>query len=244
MHHGLLVVVSVGLSALGCAEQLQLLDRGPVGGVSLCSFWPPPPSSTIWLTEPSQARHSESLSSLAQELELSLHEGGYWQQRWYPIGIGQSHGFAVTTRLEQIEDDRQPLPRARWSSLYPDAANLRWLMQARAPTLPQPGRYRVLLIAYTDLPIGRTANAPVWNQETIMDWPDAPRASSPGDVAVSALVPIGYRLAIYEYEYGRNDLDERGKLRPRPVEDANAKSSPLTRVLESRGFTARSKEPF
>ncbi len=235
------VVVPVALSALGCAEQLQLLDRGPVGGVSPCSFWPPPPSSTTWLAEPSQSLHHAPLSSVALELELSLREGGYSEQRWYPIGMGQGHGFAVTTRLEQLEDAGQPSPRARWSSLYLEAANLRWLAQARTPTLPHRGRYRLLLLAYTDLPIGRTAHAPIWNEDTIMDWPDAPRASSPSDAIVSARSPDDYRLAIFEYEYGWNDVDERGKWLP-PRAETTSGNSPLSIPLGARGFTPRRVE--
>lgn len=244
MRTGLFMVLGVALCALGCAEQLQLLDRGPVGGVSPCSFWPPPPSSTTWLTESSKARHPESLSTLAQELELSLQEGGYTQQRWYPIGAGQSHGFAVTTRLEQLDDGREPLRRERWSSLYADAANLRWLAQARTPALPHAGRYRSLLLAYTDLPIGETSNAPIWNEETIMDWPDAPRASSPSNIAVSMLAPDGYRLTIFEYEYGWDDADDRGRWIPPRSAAASKRSPPLAAALEARGFRLRRAEQF
>jgi hypothetical protein len=186
------------------------------------------------------------LGFVARELELSLREGGYSQQRWYPIGMGSGHGFAVTTRLEQLEDDGRPSPSARWSSLYADAANLRWLMQARTPRLPHPGHYRVLLFAYTDLSIDKTGNAPIWNQETIMDWPNAPHASAPGDIPVSALAPCGYRLAIYEYEYEyrSNDTDDRGKLLPRHAETASGKSPPVAAPLEARGFTLRAAGQF
>jgi len=234
-----LVILGGALSALGCAEQLQLLDRGPVGGVSPCSFWPPPPSSITWLTEPSQTRQPESLSAVAREVEFSLREGGYTQQRWYPIGTGQSHGFAVTTRLEELEDGRQTPARERWSPLYADAANLRWLAQARTPALPHPGRYRSLLLAYTDLPIGGASNAPIWNEETIMDWPDAPRASSPSEAIVSTRVPDGYRLTIFEYEYGWNDADNRGRWVPPRREAPNRGSPPLASALEERGFALR-----
>jgi hypothetical protein len=237
-------VFAVALFTIGCAEQLQLLDRGPVGGISPCSFWPPPPSSATWLAEPSQSGPPVSLRTIAREVELSLHDGGYLEQRWYPIGISQSHGFAVTTRLEQLDDDIQSSAHTRWSSLYGNAANLKWLAQARTPALPHPGRYLVLFVAYTDLPIERTGHAPVWSQETIMDWPDAPVASSPGELAVPALAPDGYRLANYEYEYTWNDSEQRGKWLPPRADARSRQSPPLAASLEARGFTLLAPAQF
>jgi len=245
MRHASKIALAFALSALGCAEQLQLLDRGPVGGVSPCSFWPPPPSSTTWLASPSPSPslYLESLRAVAGELELTLREGGYPQQRWYPIGVGQSHGFAVTTRLERLEADGRPSSSARWSPLYSDAANLRWLTQARAPALPHAGHYRVLLLAYTDLPIGRTSKAPSWNEETVMDWPDAARDFSPRDVTAAAHVPRGYQLAIYEYRYGWDGVDDRGKLLlPPDRESASQTSPPLSTPLEQRGLAPHALE--
>jgi len=196
---------TVALLQLGCAEQMQLLDRGPVGGVSPCSFWPPPPGSASWHLEPSRAAREESLGAVASELGSGLREGGYSEQRWYPIGAGNRHGFAVTTRLEQIDGQR-------WSTLYPDAATLRWLEQARTPTLPGSGRYRVFLISFTDLPLGRTSNAPIWSEETLMDWPNAESRHTFSDIEAAPRAPIDYRFGVYEYEYEWDEVEGRGRL--------------------------------
>lgn len=239
-----LAAFGVALFPLGCAEQLHLLDRGPTGGVSLSSFWPPPPSSVTWLAEPSGGGPPAPLSSVARELELGLRESGYSEQRWYPIGLAQSHGFAVTTRLEQLDDEPHHPPRERWSSIYADAANLRWLTHARSPTLPRPGRYRVLLLAYTDLPIGRTSNAPMWNEDTIMDWPDSAHATSSREAAVPARPSSGYRLGIYEYEYLWDEHDRRGRWVPQEAVSERGGPPPLASPLEARGFTPRSATQF
>src|SRR6478752_3556609 len=97
-------VITVGLALLhlGCAEQQLLLDRGPTSGVSPCFFWPPPRSSAMW-PAPSAAKPGESLGTVAGRLEAELQTAGYAEQRWYPIGTSYEHGFAVTTRLEQLE---------------------------------------------------------------------------------------------------------------------------------------------
>jgi hypothetical protein len=69
----------------------------------------------------------------------------------------------------------------------------------------------VFLIAYTDLPIGRTSSAPIWNEETIMDWPEAANASSLQSATVPELAVSGYRLGIYEYQYVRDGAEARGR---------------------------------
>lgn len=215
MPRTLSVIASCALLQLGCAEQLHLLDRFPTGGVSPNSFWPPPPGSVTWVAEVTEEAHGESLLSLAQQLELDLRADGYTDQRWYPIGVESDHGFAVTTRLERIEAGERP-PAARWSSLHAKAVSLRWLEQARAPLLPNAGRYRVLLVSYTDLPIGPSRRAPVWNEATVMDWPNAPQRESSKDFALPARSCDHCRLGIYEYEFrlDENDDEVRGQFVP------------------------------
>jgi hypothetical protein len=208
------VLAGVALMQLGCAEQLQLLARQPTAGVSPCSFWPPPPSSATWLVEAPNGTHGDLLSSVAGELEVGLRDGGYSEQRWYPIGAGNNHGFAVTTRLEQVGGDAESELNQRWSALYREGASLRWLQQARNPQLPGPGRYRVFLISYTDLPIGRTSSAPTWNEETVMDWPNAAQRKSFRPDGAPRRSSIDYRFGIYEYEYEYDEDGVRGRFVP------------------------------
>jgi hypothetical protein len=54
------------------------------------------------------------------------------------------------TRLERIFDDGTSKPaNERWVSTYPEAASLRWIVDSPAPYLPVPGRYRILLVAFS-----------------------------------------------------------------------------------------------
>jgi hypothetical protein len=128
----------------------------------------------------------------------ALHHAGYRDERWYPIGLDWSHGFALTTRLERIADDGSPTSdRERWSSFYAEPANLRWLDTARNMRLLPPGRYRVLLLAFTDLPVGTTDRAPLWNEQTFMAGPNAPTRPFPSEHHASR----NFRPAAYIYEY-------------------------------------------
>jgi len=206
------VLLAAALAAVGCAEPLQLVVRPPTAGVSPCFYWPPPPSSALWLSGPT-ADPNSALSSVASRVELDLRAAGYVEQRWYPIGTRHDHGFAVTTRLERVDQALRIDDRERWTSRYRDAANLKWLTQARALPLPKSGHYRVLLIAFTDLPIGPTSIAPRWREETMMDGPGAPESFSARESAIPARLPRDYQFGIYEYEYQWNDGEARALLR-------------------------------
>ena len=233
-----LLLAGVALSQLGCAEQLQLLDRGPTGGVSPCSFWPPPAGSSTWVVGRGEAAGDESLGTVADELALGLRGAGYAEQRWYPVGAGNSHGFAVTTRLEQVEDGAGERTRERWSSLYADATTLRWLQQAQTPSLPRPGRYRVLLVSYSDLPIGPTSTAQRWNDETIMDWPNAAERPSPQARDMPARALSDYRLGVYEYDYVWDEREGRGKLLPADGNLATGTPRAPTSLVRALGMAA------
>ena len=162
-------------------------------------FWPPPASTSLWTTAPEVAAIDEPVGEVAERIVRVLEQAGYGEQRVYPIGAHYEHGFAVTTRLERIRDDAtaEALPE-RWTALYPDAANLLWLRDPE-PRFPRPGRYRVLLLAFTDLSIGGGNRAVHWNEETVMAGPDLPLASA--RLPVARHVPPAYRIAVYIYEY-------------------------------------------
>jgi hypothetical protein len=176
-----------------------------------------------WAAEATADAQGQSLRDVAERLELGLRSDGYTQQRWYPIGAESGHGFAVTTRLERVEPGEQTPPVARWSALHAEAVSLRWLEQARAPLLPHPGHYRVLLVSYTDLPIGPSSKAPVWNEETVMDWPNAPQRPSSVVSAMPRRSCDGCRFGIYEYEFRLEEADEdvRGRFLPAAVARSN-----------------------
>ena len=195
----------LALSLLGCAEQLHFVNQGPSGGVSPYTFWPPPQGTSIWVGSDGVAE-GEALS----RVDATLLSDGYRERRWYPIGTGFEHGFAVTTRLERVEDGDVESAE-RWSALYPDASELRWLTLARSVALPQAGRYRVLLIAVTDLPIGPSSVAPLWNELTLMDGPGAPHLERPPTLPMQR-VGSDYRVGLYVYEYD-SDAPDRGQLR-------------------------------
>lgn len=101
-----------------------------------------------------------------------------------------------------------------WSSLYPDAATLRWLTLARAMSLPNPGRYRVFLIAVTDLPLGPIGFAPVWNEDTVTDGPGVSIGERSPAVSDGPRDLSAYRVGVYVYQYERRQDEARGRASP------------------------------
>jgi hypothetical protein len=141
----------------------------------------------------------------------ALRIGGYGEVRRYPIGAFYRHGFIVTTRLEATYEDGRPKPPTeRWSSSYPEAANLTWLAEARRPLLPGVGHYRTLVVAFTDLPLRAGDAAMHDNEWTVMNGPDLPASPFPSGRHVSA----GFDLAVYVYEYQAVAADCEGEFIP------------------------------
>lgn len=225
--------------ALGCAAQLPLLDRGPVAGVSPCSFWPPPPSTSVALSRTALPAQDAGLERVAQRIATELDAAGYPEPRWYPIGLEYRHGFAATTRLEALNDDATPKTQSdRWSALYPDAAHLRWLTLARKMPLPHPGRYRVFLIAVTDLPLGSSAVAPIWSEDTVMDGPGVSSEGSPVAKIRGSRDLSGYRLGVYVYQYERQHDHAQGQL------SANRTEQSATAQLRAAGLSHLAASPL
>jgi hypothetical protein len=198
-----LFAIAVGLAA-GCAEHLGSLN-GSAGWSTGVLFWPPPGASATWIAEPSpQPSATATLGDAAQVIAAALRRAGYSDLRWFRIGVHHDHGFAVTTRLERIDDDGTPRPLAeRWLSPYPEAANLLWLTRATEPYLPGRGRYRVLLVAFTDLHFRTPGRPQRWDESTAMEGPDLPASEIPASLRAAA----GYRVGVYVYEYRAKSAD-------------------------------------
>ena len=178
----------------------------PGSGRAPNAFWPPPQASRVTEDAPLA---DEALGEAAERLERMLRGAGHLALRRYPIGARYEHGFVLTTRLERIHEDGSIVASsARWSDLYPAPANLRWLEGADAPRLPGPGRYRALLVAFTDLPVVAKDRPSRWDSATLMESID-----EPPPLPASRRVPAraGYRVVSFVYEYQSTRADGIGR---------------------------------
>jgi len=207
-YHLLLIVA---LSLMGCAANKGLTGARSGGAMPKRCFWPPPQSTSLWSAETDQPLHGRTLAQVGDRLAALLREQGYIEQRWFPIGADFEHGFAVSTRLEQFDSRGTTSEAERWVAGHKEAASLFWLAQATSVRLPRPAQYRVLLTAFTDLPIGPTQRAPIWGRDTIMAGPDVPETLSAADLPEGRALESG-RLGVYVYVYEKHPGDDEGRL--------------------------------
>jgi hypothetical protein len=197
--HRLLALGGLLCLATACAEHLQLGHEQPSAFWTGRLFWPPPPASSIWVAAHSPwSAAGSSLLDVAARVTSVLSAGGYRDARLIPVGLGYAHGFAIATRLERVAPaGSRSADVERWSALFPVAPEMRWLAFASAPTLPSQGRFRTLLVSFTDLPLDFDHRPPVEDEWTVMDGPDVPQgtrlpASHPGP---------RYRFCLHVYEF-------------------------------------------
>ena len=158
-----------------------------MAGASPCTFWPPPPSTSMLVTSGGAARDA-TLGEVGDRATALLGDAGYDDVRWYPIGVGFQHGFALVTRLEDIEAAQD-----RWAASDREPPTLRWLAGARQPRFSRAGRYRALLFSFTDLPLPSSATADPWDEGTVMEGPGIPVGMRVGDVPKRWKVPNTFR---------------------------------------------------
>jgi len=205
----LLFIAVVG-SLAGCATNTSLTGARSAGAMPKRCFWPPPQSTSLWVTR-TPTRGEPSLAQVGGDLATTLRRRGYVRQRWLPVGAGFVHGFAVATRLEHFDTEDGSPELERWQPWHPEPANLFWLSGATTVRLPQPGHYRVLLFAFTDLPLGPTRVAPVWGRDTVMEGPEVPETLSAEDLPPGRHLSDA-RLGLYVYVYEKPAGDDSGRL--------------------------------
>jgi hypothetical protein len=123
-------------------------------GSPIPSFpWPPPEASARILLPQELIEDGHRFQTLADAnsaLMTSLRETGYVESGYYAI----PGGFALVTKIERIERDGTPRVRDRFSFSFTPASSgpVSFRDYLRALFTANPGRYRILVFAVTDIP--------------------------------------------------------------------------------------------
>jgi hypothetical protein len=167
--------------------------------------WPPPEPSTMAVV-PLRLLADRDAQSTLSDIDVALSEAldatGYYEKAYFTV----PDGFALVTRLEQIEADGRPKPLPdRWSvkleplKRFTLAAYLQALFGARA------GHYRLIVFVVTDVPIA-AKSAPV-SEAKAQAWLNEGGDALPAPVASQAL-PEGAKVTALVYQFRQPGQNE------------------------------------
>lgn len=161
--------------------------------------WPPPRASARERIPDHFVRRPTGLTSLghvAQRLEEAFDSAGYGTTGFY----GVPHGFALASRLEQINPSGAPRANNRFS-VNVERRNLFSLRDyIQALFSANPGRYRIIVFIVTSQPIQQDTAAVTF--EAAIDWVNNGTDRLPVEVAQQPYTGA-HRTTAHIYEFVR-----------------------------------------
>ncbi|TVR67162.1 MAG: hypothetical protein EA420_00870 [Candidatus Competibacteraceae bacterium] len=114
--------------------------------------WPPPRASTTSIIPQELLKvkqNSTQLRDVEWNLSQALKQAGYYEISYYLI----PSGFAIVTRIEQIEKDGSPKKEPERWTLRPESTSFTLSTYLEALLFSKPGYYRVIVFAVTPYPL-------------------------------------------------------------------------------------------
>lgn len=180
------------------------LERENLAKQQLPEFpWPPPPPSATAQIRCKQLRLKTSVTRFGEvdgRLSEALDANGYFERSYYAV----PDGFALVTRIEQINDDGTPRGGSqRWSLEAPSLKEFSFSAYLRAVFLAPPGYYRVIVFFVTPHTIV-PSQSPV-RQPDIDTWSRGGGNEVPPPMAGEVFSREGdpCTITIYIYEFKR-----------------------------------------
>jgi len=177
--------------------------------VELQFAWPPPKPSALAVLNLRTVRFTPmptKLGDVAEALELAFDATGYDERCYYPI----PGGFALVTRLEQFDNQGQPLEgTGRWSARIERREVFSILSYLKALFTADRGRFRVFtfVVASEQYIIGASATDEIEvTNNQLRDWLWGGDATLPGYIADKRLTNKHTCTAlVYEFEKASPD---------------------------------------
>jgi hypothetical protein len=128
-------------------------SEGRLGDVPLFP-WPPPAASASEVLPHDFFVNAMDFEDINQLFIDALDKAGYAERSYYAV----PRGFALVTRLEQIEDDGTPKDRPqRWSAEAPRPTIFSLQEYVKALFTANTGHYRVIVLVVTDVPFQQSS---------------------------------------------------------------------------------------
>ena len=149
----------LGEISYGVGEEPAMANAGEGnGGEDIPTFpWPPPEPTTLTVLERVMVADGVvSLGEVADRLTAALARAGYSERSFYAV----PGGFALATRLEQIDFDGTPKPEpGRWSAGFPPREVFSLSDFVSALFMAPEGHYRVIVFVVNDRPFSASGEA-------------------------------------------------------------------------------------
>lgn len=163
--------------------------------------FPPPQASATYLLD-DYFSDCHTLAAVDKRLNTALKANGYSERRYFFV----KGGFALVTRLEQINEQGYPLGDNRWNSRPVREETFSWMSYLNALLTSRPGYFRVFAFVVTDEPFDMRrerqisrAEAESWLSEGCFKLP-----REIGQLAVNANTAVA--ALVYEFQVPESTL--------------------------------------
>ena len=183
-----------------------IISNPKSGDIHIPSFkWPPPRASAmveipeeLLLHKPLNAKLT--LGDIGEILELALWSSGYLERTYFQVPTG----FALVTRIEQINSDGSPKEVGRWSANLEPLTQFSLQEYLKHLLFAKTGLYRVVVFIVSSNPFSQT------NEEVIkaeaMAWLAAGLNRLPPSIAIQEYGANSATFAlVYEFEVKQSE---------------------------------------
>lgn len=165
--------------------------------------WPPPPPSAMDLIDDRilGVNKDTTLQDIDDRIRTALRASGYHDSSYYPL----PSGFALATRLEQIDAHGAPLQGPERFNLRSPPVGFSIFAYARAVFAARPGYYRVVVFVVTPWSFGSQGDVPSPQDAAV--WVASGLSSLPSSIGELKYKSNSTHCAALIYEFTRTVED-------------------------------------
>ncbi len=168
--------------------------------------WPPPKASaSVKITDEVLSSSIEKvvyLGDIDKIINKALKASEYWEMSYYAV----PDGFALVTRLEQINSDGTPKEEQdRWSMQVPPMRKFTLMNYLKALFTANPGHFRILVFIVTPKPFSKSDETV--DRKEAMDWLERGLNKLPQPIA-SKLYTNQCEITVLIYEFEQPESGE------------------------------------
>ncbi|MEM1220039.1 MAG: hypothetical protein AAGH79_14055 [Bacteroidota bacterium] len=188
--------------------------------------FPPPPASASQSLDKTLFRQAEDMGGVDQMLKKAISSCGYYEKSYYSL----PEGFALVTRIEQIQEDGSPMNGdARWSTNIVGMEEFSLQAYLKALFTERKGYFRVFVFMITNRPFGQTGT-PV-DQDQAKQWISEGLNKLPKGLAERPF-SLDHNVSVLVYEFEQTETGKANYLKPgRHTSQTHLEKSRILEIL-------------